>query len=124
MLFLSDYPIGKHAVENQVATVLAVFGIVDGVVVRRRLGNADKSCRLSDGEVFRILVVVALGGSLNTIGTLAIVNGVQVHLKNFVLGVRFLQFNGDIRFANLTLQRRFRSLIGQDGISHELLRNG
>ena len=124
VLFLSDYPIGKHAVENQVATVLAVFGIVDGVVVRRRLGNADKSCRLSDGEVFRILVVVALGGSLNTIGALAIVNGVQVHLKDFVLGVRFLQFNGDIRFANLTLQRRFRSLIGQDGISHELLRNG
>ena len=124
MLFLGDYAIGEHTVKNQVATVLAVFGIVDGVVVRRRLGNANQRCRLSNGEVFRILAVVALRSCLDTISALTIVDRVQVHLEDFVLRVRFFQLNGNIRFANLTLQRRFRSLISQNSISYKLLRNG
>ena len=124
MLFLGDYPIGEHTVENQVATVLAVFGIVDRVVVRRRLGNANQRCRLSNGEVFRVFAVVALRSCLDTISALTIVDRVQVHLEDFVLRVRFFQLNGNIRFANLTLQRRFRSLISQNSVSYKLLRNG
>ena len=55
MLSLGDNAVGKHAVEHQVAALLAVLGVVDGVVVRGRLGNADKRGRLGKGKVLCIL---------------------------------------------------------------------
>ena len=123
VLFLGNNAVGKHAVKHQVAAILAILGVVDRVVVCRRLGNADKRCRLGDGKVLRILGVIALRCRLDAVGALTVVNGVQVHLKDLVFRVGFLQLNGDIRFANLALQGRFRGLISQNGISHELLRN-
>ena len=124
VLCLGDHAIGEHAVEHQVATLLAVFGVVDGVVVRRRLGNADKRCRLCNGKVLGVFGVVALRCSLDAISALTVVNGVQVHLKDFVLRVHFFKLDGDICLAHLALQRGFRCLVGKDGIAHELLGNG
>ena len=124
MLFLGYDVVGKHAVENQVAALLAVVGIVDGVVVGRALRNADKGGSLSQSKILGIYRVIALGSGLDAISTLTVVDGVQVHLQDLLLGVDLLQFHSDVRLAHLALQRGFLGFIGQYCVAHELLRDG
>ena len=124
VLFLGDNAVGKHAVEHQVAALLAVVGVVDGVVVGRALRNADKRGGLGQGKVLGVHGIVALGRGLDAVGALTVVDGVQVHLQDVLLGVDFLQLDGDVRLAHLALQGRFLRFISQDGVAHELLRDG
>ena len=59
----------------------------------------------------------------NTVGTITVVNGVEVHIKNLVLSKLLLHLNRDVSFADLTLQRALKLLVRKNGITNKLLRN-
>ena len=124
VLLLRDVAVGQHAVEHQVAALQAVVGVVDGVVVGRRLGNAHEGGRLDQREVARVLREVALRRSLDAVGARAVVDGVEVHLEDLVFGVELLHLQGEIDLAHLALDGDLVHLRGQDGLAHELLRDG
>ncbi len=124
VLLLGYDAVGEHAVEHQVAALLAIIGVVDGVVVGRALRDTDERGSLSQGKILGVYRVVTLGSGLDAICALTVVDGVQVHLQDFLLGVDLLQLHGDVRLAHLALQRGFLGLVGQDGIPDELLRDG
>ena len=124
MLFLGDVAVGEHTVQNQVATLLAVLGVVDGIVVGGRLGNADERCRLGKRQLAGVLGIVLLRCGLNAVGALAVVDGVQIHQQNLVFGVGFLKAQGDVGLADLTLEALLLHLVGQNGVADELLGDG
>ena len=124
MLFLGDDAVREHAVEHHIAALRAVLGIVNRVVVRRRLGNTHKRRRFGDGELTCVLREVALRCCLNAIGTRAVVDGVQVHEQDVVFRVLLLELDRDIRLANLALDRDVIHLRRENRVAHELLCDG
>ena len=124
MLFLRDDAVAEHAIENEVASLDAVFGIVNRIVVAWGLRYADQCRSLGDSEILGALRIVQARCSLDAVGTLAVVNGVEVHLKDLVLRVHRLKLNGDVGLAHLTFEGRLLRLIGEDGVADELLGDG
>ena len=55
---------------------------------------------------------------------MSVVDGVDVHHKNLILGVLLLHLDGNIGLAHLTFERLLKLLLRKNGVSHELLRNG
>ena len=47
----------------------------------------------------------------NTVSTITVVNGVEVHIKNLVFSKLLLHLNGDVSLADLTLQRTLKLLV-------------
>ena len=103
VFFLGDVTVGEHAVEHQVATLEAVVRMVDGVVVRRRLGNARKRRRLDQRQIGSVLREVALRRRLDAVGTRAVVDGVQVHAQDVFFGVGLLHLQRQVHLAHLAL---------------------
>ena len=124
MLFLGDAPVRKHAVKHHVAARLARLGVLQRVVGRRGLRDADERGRLHEGKVGRVLGEVGLRGGLDAVGAAAVVDGVQVHEQDLVFGVLLFQLHGDVDLAHLALERDLVHLVEQDGVAHELLRDG
>ncbi len=124
ILLLRDNTVGEHALKNHVSTRKAVFGIVDRVVVGRRLRNADERSRLVERQISGALGVIALRRSLNAVRAGAVVDGVEVHQQDFVLAVLLLQLKRDVHLAHLALEGDLAHLAGEDRVADELLRNG
>ena len=123
-LLLSYHVVRNHAIKDEVATVEAVLLIVDGIVVRGRLRNADERRRLHKRQIARVLGEVPLGRRLDAIRSRAVVDGVEVHEQNLVFAVLLLELKGDVHLANLALKRDIGHLVGEDGVANELLRDG
>ena len=70
-----------------------------------------------------MLVKVDNTCSLNTVGTITVVNGVEVHIKNLVLSKLLLHLNRDVSLADLTLQRTLKLLVGKNSVTNKLLGN-
>ena len=124
MLLLGDVAQAQHVVENLVAARQCQIGIDRGVVLRRRVGKADEQRGLAQGEVGGALGQVGLGGSLDAVGAVAVIDGVEVHHEDLVLGVHLLHLDGDIGLAHLTLDGRIELLLLQDGVAYQLLGDG
>ena len=124
MLFLGDVAVRQHAIQHEVATREAVVLMVDGIVVRRRLRNADERGRLGQRELACMLREVALRRGFDAVGAGTVVDGIEVHEQDLVFGVLFLQLDGEIHLAHLALERDIVHLVGQDSVAHELLRDG
>ena len=124
VLFLGDVAVRQHAIQHEVATREAVVLMVDGIVVRRRLRNADERGRFGQRELACMLREVALRRGFDAVGAGTVVDGIEVHEQDFVFGVLFLQLDGEIHLAHLALERDIVHLVGQDSVAHELLRDG
>ena len=59
----------------------------------------------------------------NTVSTITVVNGVEVHIKNLVFSKLLLHLNRDVSLADFTLQRALKLLVRKNGITNKLLRN-
>ena len=121
MLLLCDVTGFEHAVEHRVAALLCGVRMHRGIVVGGRLGQADERGRLGEGEVARVLVEVDDARGLDAIGTVAVVDGVEVHVEDLVLRVLLLHLDGDVGLADLALYRVIELLVREDGVAHELL---
>ena len=121
VLLLGDMAQAQHVVEDLVAAGERQVGVDRGVVLRRRVGKADEQRGLAQGEVSGALGQIGFGGGLDTVGAVAVVDGVEVHHKDLVLGVHLLHLDGDIGLAHLTLDGRIELLLLQDGVAHQLL---
>ena len=125
VLLLGDIAIRQHPVEHEIASLYAVLAAVDKrVVVRRRLGNAHEGGSLGQRQVGRVLREVALRGGLDAVRGIAVVDGVEVHAQYLVFRVHFLELDGKVHLAHLALDGYLIHLVGEDGVAHELLRDG
>ena len=71
------------------------------VVLRRRLHQAGDQRRFGHVEVARVLVEVALRGGLDAVALVPVVDLVQVHLQDLVLGELLVQLIGQDDLARL-----------------------
>ena len=124
VLLLRDVTAAQHVVEDLVATLLGRVGVHGRVVVGGRVGQADERGGLGQGELAGVLVEVGDARGLDAVGAVAVVDRVEVHQQDLVLGVGLLHLDGDVGLADLTLERLLELLVGQDGVSHELLGDG
>ena len=121
MLLLRDVAQAQHVVEDLVATGQRQVGVDRGVVLRRRVGKADEQRGFAQGEVGGALGQIGLGRGLNTVGAVAVIDGVEVHHEDLVFGVHILHLDGDVGLAYLALDGRVELLLLQDGVTHQLL---
>ena len=124
VLFLSDIAVRQHAIEDQITARIAIVRIIDGVVIGRRLGDADKRCRFRQRQISCIFREISLGSRLDTISTRTVIHGVQVHEEDVVFRVHLLDFDGKVHLADLALKRDIVHLVGEHRVAHELLRDG
>ncbi len=75
-----------HAPQDPVATFLAACRVGQGVEARRRLGQAGDHRHLRQAHVTDGLAVIHLGRCLDSVGTVAQVDLVDVQLEDLVLG--------------------------------------
>ena len=61
---------------------------------------------------------------VRSVGAVAVVNGVQVHVEDLVLGVLLLHLHGDVGLAHLALEGAVELLVGEHCVAHELLVDG
>ena len=123
-LLLRDVADGEHAVEHVVAALLGGVDVDDRVVVAGRVRDAREGRRLVERQLARVLIKVGDARRLDAVGALAVVDGVEVHHEDLVLGVRLLHLDGDVGLADLALERALKLLVGQDRVAHQLLRDG
>ena len=83
-----------HPVEHRLPSGLAGLRVDVGRVVRGPLGQAGQKRGLACGQVLGLLVEVEPRGGLDAIGAVAVVDLVEVHLQDLVLGVAPLKLNG------------------------------
>ena len=124
VLFLRDVAQTQHVVQNLVAAGQRQVGINRGVVLRGRVGKADQQRGLAQGEVGGGFGQIGLGGGLDAICSMAVVDGVEVHHEDLVFGVHILHLDGDIGLAHLTLDGRVELFLLQDGVANQLLGDG
>ena len=123
VFFLSYNAVGKHARKNHVAAVDGIVGIRVGIIHSRRIGNADKRCRLGDCKIARVRRIVMAGGSLNSVAIIAIVDGIEVHQQDLVFGIDFFHFVRERHFANLALDGNIVHLGRENRVADVLLGN-
>ena len=83
---------------------LARLGTVEvdvGVVVARGLGQPGQERRLGQGQVLGVLAEVDLGGGLDAVGVVPVVDRVEVEPKDVVLGEALLDLGGQDRLLDL-----------------------
>ena len=124
VLLLGDVPQAQHVVENLVAARFTEIGILRGVVERGGVRQTDEHGGFGERDIFGALGEIGLRGRLDAIGAVAVVDGVEIHVEDLVLGVDLLHLDGDIGLANLALDGLGELLVGEDRVAHELLGDG
>ena len=61
---------------------------------------------------------------LDAVASRPVVDRVQVHEQDVVLGIRLLHLDGELGFANFAPKRDVVRLVREERVAHELLRNG
>ncbi len=121
VLFLGDVARLEHAVEDQVAARDAVLGVAERVVEGGGVRQAHERGGLGEGQLVRVLIEVRDARGLDAVGRVAVVDGVHVHVENLVFGVHLFHLDGDVGLAHLALERHLELLVGENGVSHQLL---
>ena len=124
MLLLGDGAQAQHVAQDLVAALDGDLGVDRGVVVGGGVGQADEQRGLGECEVAGVLGEVGLGGGLDAVRAVAVVDAVEVHHQDLVLGVDLLHLQGDEGLADLALDGLVELLLRQDGVAHELLGDG
>ena len=101
-----------HRVEHKVAALHGAFRMVHGVHAAGRLDHAGEQRALRQIKLANIFAEVGLRGLAKPVNgeaaALAQVDGVGVHLKNFLLGKTVLQLQGDDNLNKFALPVFFR----------------
>ena len=106
VVFILRYiPVGQHARKHEVAALQRVVGILDGVVERRGVRNADKGRGLRERQVGGIDGIIMLRGRLDAVAPVAVVDGVEIHHQDLVFVVDLLELYGQLHLAHLALDR-------------------
>ena len=79
-LRLADYPVGEHATEHEVAALQRTLVVIEGAERARPLDDTGNHGRLVGSQVLALFREVGLRCGLRTVGALAKVDRVQVHL--------------------------------------------
>ena len=113
-----------HGIENHHHSLMgrpAVSFTIEGRIVIRALGNACQHCTLIEAQLTGMLAEIGESRRFYAVGTLSEINLVQIHLKDFILGILSFQLECQENFLNLSLQR---TLLRQIRILGQLLRDG
>ena len=124
VLLLGDGAQAQHVAQDLVAALDGDLGVDRGVVVGGGVGQADEQRGLGEREVAGVLGEVGLGGGLDAVRAVAVVDAVEVHHQDLVLGVDLLHLQGDEGLADLALDGLVELLLREDGVAHELLGDG
>ena len=103
---LVDLFLGQHGVQHvQLAVAVLLPGPVaaQGVILGGVVGDADETRALRQGQLGYVLVEVHPGGGLHAVALVAQVDGVQVHLQNFVFGIVLFQGQSPVHLRHLAL---------------------
>ena len=87
-----------HERHDDIATLMAVFRVDDGVVSRGCLEDAHQHGRLVGGELGRCDVEIGLACRLDAIAVAAKVHGVGIHGEDFLLVIDHLYFGSQNPF--------------------------
>ena len=123
-LLLGDVAGKQHAVEHLVATSHRGLGVLGGIEVRRGLRQAHEQRGLGERELGGALVEVGDARGLDAVGAMAVVDGVEVHHEDLVLGEHLLHLDRDVGLAHLAAEGVVKLLVGEDRVANELLRDG
>ncbi len=99
-------------------------GLSMGLLYVGDWGIPHEGGRLGQRELRGVLREVTLCGRLDAIRARAVVDGVEVHEQDVVLAVALLHLDGKIRLAHLAFQGDAVHFRDEDGVAHELLRDG
>ena len=83
--------------------VAAGIEIPPGVVIVRVVGHARQHRALAQGQLLQLLAEEAFGRDLDAVVAFPQVDGVQVGLQDFILGIFGFQLQGQVRFLDLPL---------------------
>ena len=103
-----------HQVEHDALALLGALQVGEGIQVGRALGNAGQQGGLGQREIGGGLAKVDLRGSLGAIGKTAVVEQVEIHLEDLVLGVEAGQLLGDAGLLDLAVERLVVALVGTE----------
>ena len=120
-LGLVDVAVDVHPVQHHVAAAEGVVRVVHRVVESGVLRDAGNHRGLRHRQVRCVLGKIMLGSRLYSPGTVAVVDGVDVHHQHFLFAVLFLQLSGQISLAHLALDGAVVGLFLQYGLAHKLL---
>ena len=122
-----QFPLGRdeveilHALEDDIPPPRHVDGFAEGVVAAGILGHARQEDALTVGEVFGALVEVEPGGLDEALGAVPVVDLVEVHLQDLLLGVLLFEVQGQLGFLELAIQGPGRT---QELVLDQLLGDG
>jgi hypothetical protein len=106
-LCLGDEVVFQHALDDVELARACTLGVVDGVVGRRRFGQASQHGRFGNADVFQRLAEISFSGSGKAISALAQVNLVQVNLEDLVFAQQMLELEGQQHFVNFAREGFF-----------------
>ena len=110
-----------HFTENHFLPVLVVLLIVERIIIRGLVGDANDRCRLSQCEILDVLAEIGLGGNSHTPAAFAKINGIQIPLQDFLFVILFFQLQRAEDFRQLAL---YCNLILSGQVLKQLLRDG
>ena len=102
-LIVLEFAALDHLAQHRVAPGNGALGVDDGVVVGIALEHAHQRGALQHRQLGGGLVEIRARRHLNAIGVVEEGNGVQIGLKNLVLGIERLDLEGRDRFLELAV---------------------
>ena len=100
-LLFGNEPVVLHTLNDVELPRPGAFGVDDGVVGGRCLGQASQHGGLRYRDVFQWLAKIGLGRSGETICPVAQKNLVHVNFENLVLGEQVFELEGEQNFVEL-----------------------
>ena len=128
-LRLVDEALGQHAIQHnapaQIDGFLHLAFRVEGIEAGGRLGQAGQHGRLAEGEAADVLVEKGAGRGLGAVGQVAVVDLVQIQLKDFFLAFALRQHQREGDLLQLALDAALGAALGrEEQVAHDLLRDG
>ena len=105
VLLRGDLALGEHRLQHLLAPHERRRRVVQRVVDRRRLRQAGEQRRLRKRQVLRLLREVRLGGGLDAVGVVPVVDGVQVGLEDPRLRPLVAELDREAGLLDLAVER-------------------
>ena len=123
-LLRGDVVLVQHLPQDAVPLGLGGVLVFVGAVLRGAVGQAGQQGALGEVQLADVLAEVRLGGGLDAEGAAAVVDVVQVHRQDFLLGVVLLDAVGDEPLVQLAADGLFAGQPLHLHVAGELLGDG
>ena len=111
-----------HLLQDRQGPLLVVFRVDIGIVAGGVVGDADDTGAFLHGQLVQLLAEVDVGRALDAVGALSQIDGIQIPLQDFFLGVVLFKVQGPEDFGDfpadsdvLVLAQVLDQLLGQGG---------